>query len=73
MAPDGRRLVIFSGGVTGGDAEVLEEIRGIHAGGGFCSIIGRNAFQRKKAHALELLATIMNVYAGKGAPPPAWA
>jgi class I fructose-bisphosphate aldolase len=70
---DGRRVVIFSGGATGGDAEVLEEIRGIYAGGGFGSIIGRNAFQRKKAHALELLATIMNVYAGKGAPPPAWA
>ncbi len=65
---DGRRVVIFSGGAAGGDAEVLEEIRGIHAGGGFGSIIGRNAFQRKKAHALELLASIMNVYAGKAVP-----
>ena len=59
---------MFSGGAAGGDAEVLEEIRGIHAGGGFGSIIGRNAFQRKKAHALELLASIMNVYAGKAGP-----
>ncbi len=65
---DVRRVVIFSGGAAGGDAQVLEEIRGIHAAGGFGSIIGRNAFQRKKAHALELLATIMNVYAAKAAP-----
>jgi class I fructose-bisphosphate aldolase len=47
---------------------VLEEIRGIHAGGGFGSIIGRNAFQRSKAQALELLATIMKIYAGEVAP-----
>jgi len=65
---DGRRVVIFSGGAAEGDAQVLEEIRGIHTGGGFGSIIGRNAFQRKKAHALELLATIMNIYAGQAAP-----
>ena len=65
---DGRRVVIFSGGAAGSDAEVLEEIRGIHAGGGFGSIIGRNSFQREKAHALELLASIMDIYAGKAAP-----
>ncbi|HUA24904.1 MAG TPA: class I fructose-bisphosphate aldolase [Steroidobacteraceae bacterium] len=65
---DGRRVVIFSGGATDSDAEVLEEVRGIHAGGGFGSIIGRNSFQRAKAQALELLATIMSIYAGNGAP-----
>jgi len=65
---DGRRVVIFSGGAAGGDEEVLDEIRGIHAGGGFGSIIGRNVFQRKRVQALELLATIMNIYAGKAAP-----
>ena len=65
---DGRRVVIFSGGGAGSDEEVLDEIRGIHAGGGFGSIIGRNVFQRKRAQALELLATIMSIYAGKAAP-----
>jgi len=65
---DGRRVVIFSGGATGSDEEVLDEIRGIQAGGGFGSIIGRNVFQRKRAQALELLATIMSIYAGKAAP-----
>jgi class I fructose-bisphosphate aldolase len=65
---DGRRVVIFSGGATGSDTEVLDEIRGIHTGGGFGSIIGRNVFQRKRAPALELLATIMNVYGGRIAP-----
>jgi class I fructose-bisphosphate aldolase len=65
---DGRRVVIFSGGAAGSDDEVLDEIRGIHAGGGFGSIIGRNVFQRKRAQALDLLATIMSIYAGKAAP-----
>jgi class I fructose-bisphosphate aldolase len=65
---DGRRVVIFSGGATGSDDDVLDEIRGIHAGGGFGSIIGRNVFQRKRAQALELLAAIMSIYAGQSAP-----
>jgi fructose-bisphosphate aldolase, class I len=65
---DGRRVVIFSGGVAASDEEVLDEIRGIHAGGGFGSIIGRNVFQRKRGQALELLATMMGIYAGKAAP-----
>lgn len=45
---NGRRIVIFSGGAKGGDDKVIEEITGIHQGGGFGSIIGRNSFQRKK-------------------------
>ncbi|MBU0638707.1 MAG: class I fructose-bisphosphate aldolase [Planctomycetes bacterium] len=63
---DGRRIVIFSGGAAKGEAEVFDEIRGIHQGGGFGSIIGRNAFQRPKAEALAMLKKIMNIYAGKG-------
>jgi Transketolase, thiamine diphosphate binding domain/DeoC/LacD family aldolase len=65
---DGRRVAIFSGGATGSDESLLEEIRGIHAGGGFGSIIGRKVFQRKRSQALELLATIMSIYSGKGEP-----
>jgi class I fructose-bisphosphate aldolase len=61
---DGRRVVIFSGGPTESDKTVLDEIRAIHAGGGFGSIIGRNSFQRKKADALRLLGDIMDIYAG---------
>ncbi len=62
---DGKRIVIFSGGAKGGEDKVLEEVRGIHAGGGFGSIIGRNSFQRPRAEATKLLHTIMDVYAGK--------
>lgn len=58
----GRRIVIFSGGATKGEAEVLEEVRGIHAGGGFGSIMGRNAFQRPKKEALALLGKVMDIY-----------
>ncbi len=42
----------------------LDEIRAIQAGGGFGSIVGRNAFQRSKADALSLLGTITDIYAG---------
>jgi len=61
---NGRRIVIFSGGPAESDAEVLEEIRGVQAGGGFGSIIGRNSFQRKRPDALKLLDTIIKIYAG---------
>lgn len=62
----GRRIVIFSGGEAKGNDAVYEEIRGIHAGGGFGSIIGRNSFQRPKADALKFLGAVMDIYAGKG-------
>jgi class I fructose-bisphosphate aldolase len=61
---DGKRIVIFSGGATKSDEDILNEIRGIAAGGGFGSIVGRNSFQRPRAQALELLGKIMSIYAG---------
>ena len=60
---NGRRIVIFSGGEAKGTEEVLAEVREIAAGGGFGSIMGRNAFQRPKAEAIELLRAVMEVYA----------
>ena len=60
----GRRIVIFSGGAAVSDDETfLAEIRDIHAGGGFGSIIGRNSFQRTRDHALRLLDQVMTIYA----------
>ncbi len=59
----GRRIVIFSGGEAKGTADVLEEIRGLREGGAFGSIMGRNAFQRPKKEALQLLADVMKIYA----------
>lgn len=59
---EGRRIVIFSGGEAKGSAEVLEEIKGIHAGGGFGSIMGRNAFQRPRAESLTLLKDVMAIF-----------
>ncbi|MEP0847308.1 MAG: class I fructose-bisphosphate aldolase [Phycisphaerae bacterium] len=62
---DGRRIVIFSGGAAKDEAAILEEVRGIRDGGGFGSIMGRNAFQRPKKEALALLKKVMDIYAGK--------
>ena len=61
----GRRIVIFSGGAAKGTEGVLEEVRGIAAGGGFGSIMGRNAFQRPRAEAIELLHDVMDVFRAK--------
>lgn len=58
----GRRLVIFSGGGAKSDQEVLDEVRGIAAGGADGSIMGRNAFQRPKDDAQKLLADIVGIY-----------
>ena len=63
----GRRILIFSGGAAVmDDAKLLDEIRAIHHGGGFGSIIGRNSFQRTKEGALRMLREVMDIYA---APP----
>lgn len=59
----GKRIVIFSGGASKGHDAVIEDIRGIAAGGGFGSIVGRNAFQRSHEEALSLLSEIMDIYA----------
>jgi len=61
----GRRVVIFSGGAAKDEAAIYEEIRGIRDGGGFGSIMGRNAFQRPRDKALELLHNVVQIYAGK--------
>ena len=59
---EGRRIVIFSGGEAKATDALLGEIKEIHAGGGFGSIMGRNAFQRPEAESKKLLADTMAIY-----------
>jgi class I fructose-bisphosphate aldolase len=59
---NGKRIVIFSGGENKSTEELLEEIRQIAAGGGFGSIMGRNAFQRPHAESVQLLKDVMNIF-----------
>ena len=61
----GKRIVIFSGGAAKGTEAVLEEISEIAKGGGYGSIVGRNAFQRSEADAVKLLHDIMDLYAAE--------
>lgn len=58
----GRRILIFSGGPAKGTDEVVSEIRQLHTGGSFGSIVGRNAFQRSRDDGLALLKQIIGVY-----------
>jgi len=62
---NGRRVVIFSGGEAKGTPELLTEISEIAKGGGFGSIMGRNAFQRPKAEAIKLLHDAMDIFKGE--------
>jgi class I fructose-bisphosphate aldolase len=61
----GKRIVIFSGGEAKTTPELLAELKQINEGGGFGSIMGRNAFQRPRAEAIELLQKAMDIFAGK--------
>jgi class I fructose-bisphosphate aldolase len=58
----GKRILIFSGGAAKSTDEVVAEIREINAGGGFGSILGRNAFQRSRADGIDLLRRVIAVY-----------
>jgi class I fructose-bisphosphate aldolase len=60
---NGRRIVIFSGGEAKGTEDLLKEVAEIAAGGGFGSIMGRNAFQRPREEAVKLLRAVMAIYA----------
>ena len=60
----GRRVVIFSGGPAKSTPEILEEQRGLARGGGFGAIMGRNAFQRPKKDAIQLIHDVMDIYTG---------
>ena len=62
---NGKRIVIFSGGAAKGTEALLEEIGEIAKGGGYGSIVGRNAFQRSEADAVKLLHDIMDLYAAQ--------
>lgn len=62
---NGKRIVIFSGGAAKSTEDILSEVKSLASGGGFGSIVGRNAFQRPKKEALSLLKDMMDIYKGK--------
>lgn len=61
---NGKRIVIFSGGEAKGTEDLLSELREIALGGGFGSIMGRNAFQRPRGEAIALLRQAMDIFKG---------
>lgn len=58
----GRRIVIFSGGEAKDTPTLLNEVKEIAAGGGFGSIMGRNAFQRPFDEAVQLLNDVIEIF-----------
>jgi class I fructose-bisphosphate aldolase len=61
---NGRRIVIFSGGETKSTEDILNEVKELALGGAFGSIMGRNAFQRPRAEAVQLLKNVMATFRG---------
>lgn len=61
----GKRIVIFSGGDAKTTDVLMKEVSELAQGGGFGSIMGRNAFQRPKAESIKLLQDVMDTFAGK--------
>jgi len=61
----GKRIVIFSGGEAKGTDALINEVKELAQGGGFGSIMGRNAFQRPKKEAIQLLKDVQDAFAGK--------
>jgi class I fructose-bisphosphate aldolase len=59
---NGKRIVIFSGGPAKGTDAVLAELREIHKGGGFGTIMGRNSFQRSRAEGAALLKSAIQIF-----------
>ena len=59
---NGRRIVVFSGGESKNDSDLLKEVQAIKEGGGNGSIVGRNCFQRPRNKALELINNMINIY-----------
>lgn len=61
---NGKRIVIFSGGETKTTESLMQEVKDLAQGGAFGSIMGRNAFQRPRKEAIQLLNNVMDTFAG---------
>ncbi|MEY3196772.1 MAG: hypothetical protein RLZZ59_138 [Pseudomonadota bacterium] len=59
---NGKRIVVFSGGVAKSDNDIIAEVRAINSAQGNGSIIGRNSFQGPKEEATKLLKEICLIY-----------
>jgi class I fructose-bisphosphate aldolase len=63
-AYNGHRIVIHSGGDFTDTETLEEEIKAIREGGAFGTIMGRNAFQRPKVEALDLVSDLQDILVG---------
>jgi class I fructose-bisphosphate aldolase len=61
---NGRRIVIFSGGEAKTTEDLLSEVKELAVGGAFGSIMGRNAFQRPRKEAVQLLKDVQSAFVG---------
>ncbi len=59
---NGKRIVLFSGGIIKDDNAIYDEVNGIAGGGGNGSIIGRNLFQRQKCDAISVVDQMVKIY-----------
>ena len=63
-AYNGHRIVIHSGGDFTDNKTLKDEIKAIREGGAFGTIMGRNAFQRPREEALDLISSLQDTLIG---------
>jgi len=63
-AYNGHRIVIHSGGDFTDNKTLKDEIKAIREGGAFGTIMGRNAFQRPREEALDLINSLQDTLIG---------
>lgn len=61
----GKRILLFSGDEFKPPEVLLSEVSQTVQGGAFGGVMGRNAFQRSKKEAIQLLQNVMDGYAGR--------
>ncbi len=59
---NGRRLVVFSGGTTRSEEELITDTKCIAKVGAAGSMIGRNIFQRSYAASKDLVNKLSQIY-----------
>lgn len=61
----GKRILLFSGDEFKPPEVLLSEVSETVQGGAFGGVMGRNAFQRSKKEAIQLMQNVMEAYAGR--------
>lgn len=61
----GKRIVIFSGGESKSNAQLISEVKELAQGGAFGSMMGLQALQRPRKEAIDILQQVQDAFVGR--------